>query len=335
MRYDARMTILLLLALVQDAPGIRDPRPLTSGGTHAEAYFNHDGTKLVLMGQRPGDGADQIYVLDLPSGRLERASSGEGKTTCGWFLPDGRLVYSSTHHHGAAPPPRPDRSQGYVWPFFRTFDLFLKEKDGALRQLTAVDGYDAETTASADGKTLVFTSQRDGEMALYTMSPDASNLRRVTKRRGYPGGAVFSPDGTKLVYRAFYPKTPDEEAALDRLLKERLLEPRKCHFEIFVSDVDGSNERPLTSFGKASWAPCWHPDGKTLVFASDKDATRPGQFSLYAMDADGADVRRLTDHDGFDSFPHFSPDGTKIVFISNRGGADPRRDLNVFIADWR
>jgi len=328
------MMVLLLLAL-QEPPQIRDPKPLTSGGTHAEAYFNHDGTKLVLMGHRPGDAADQIYVLELAGGRLERVSSGEGKTTCGYFLPDGRLVYSSTHHHGAAPPPRPDRSQGYVWPFFRTFDLFLREKDGTLKRLTDSDGYDAETTVSPDGKTLVFTSQRDGEMALYTLGVDGSNLRRVTKRRGYPGGAFFSPDGTKLVYRAFYPKTPEEEAALDRLLSERLLEPRKCHFEIFVCNPDGSGEKALTSFGKASWAPCYHPDGKTIVFASDKDATRPGQFSLYAMDADGKNVRRLTAHDGFDSFPHFSPDGTKIVFISNRGGADPRRDLNVFLADWR
>ena len=327
--------ILLLLLALQEPPAIRDPKPLTSGGTHAEAYFNHDGTKLVLMAVRPGDPADQIYVLDLASGGLERISSGEGKTTCGYFLPDGRLVYSSTHHHGAAPPPRPDRSQGYVWPFFRTFDLFLRGKDGALTQLTDSDGYDAETTASPDGKTLVFTSHRDGGMALYTMGVDGSDLRRVTKRRGYPGGAFFSPDGTKLVYRAFYPRTPDEEAALDRLLKERLLEPRRCRFEIFVSDADGSNETALTDFGKASWAPCYHPDGKTIVFASDKDATRPGQFSLYAMDVDGGNVRRLTAHDGFDSFPHFSPDGTKIVFISNRGGADPRRDLNVFLADWR
>ena len=65
------------------------------------------------------------------------------------------------------------------------------------------------------------------------------------------------------------------------------------------------------------------------------DATRPGQFSLYVMNADGSGRRRLTTHDGFDSFPHFSPDGTKLVFISNREGADPRRDLNVFLADWK
>ncbi len=329
------MILLAALLLGQDAPELRDIRRLTSGGTHAEAYFSFDGKKLVLMGERPGDKADQIYQLDLASGGLERVSTGGGKSTCGFFLPDGRLIYSSTHHAGAEPPPRPDRSKGYVWPFFRGFDLFLREADGTLKRLTEADGYDAEATVSPDGRRIVFTSHRDGEMALYTANVDGSDLRRVTKRRGYPGGAFFSPDGTKLVYRAFYPKTAEETAALERLLSERLLEPRKCHFEIFVANADGSDEKALTSNGKANWAPCWHPDGKTIVFASDMRATRPGQFSLYAMDPDGRNVRRLTAHDGFDSFPHFSPDGTKIVFISNRGGADPRRDLNVFLADWR
>ena len=326
------MIIALTLLLAQE---LQNVRKLTADGTHAEAYFSQDGKKLVLMGQRAGDKADQIYVLDVATGALERVSGGGGKCTCGYFLPDGRLVYSSTHHKSLEPPVRPDRSKGYVWPFFREFDLFLREKDGTLKQLTDSDGYDAETTASPDGKRLVFTSHRDKTMALYTMNVDGTDLRRVTKKRGYAGGAFFSPDGTKLVYRAFYPSTPEQEQALDQLLNERMLEPRKCVFEIYTSDVDGSNEKALTADGKANWAPSWHPDGKSIVFASDLNATRPGQFSLYLMNADGSGRRRLTTHDGFDSFAQFSPDGTKLVFISNREGADPRRDLNVFLADWR
>jgi Tol biopolymer transport system component len=53
------------------------------------------------------------------------------------------------------------------------------------------------------------------------------------------------------------------------------------------------------------------------------------------MNVDGSGLRRLTNYDGFDGFPCFSPDGAKLVFISNRNGKDPRKDLNVFIADWR
>jgi Tol biopolymer transport system component len=245
------------------------------------------------------------------------------------------MVYSSTHLSGDAPPARPDRAKGYVWPFFREFELFLREKDGTLKRLTDNDGYDAEATVSPDGKTIVFTSARDGGMGLYTMDLDGKSLRSITKRKGYAGGAFFSPDGQWLVYRAFYPKTKEEEAVLDQLLTERMLQPLKCHFEIFVSRPDGSEERALTSNGKANWAPSFHPDGKTIVFASNVDATAPGRFSLYAIGTDGTDLRRLSSHDGFDSFPHFSPDGTKLVFISNRNAKDPRRDLNLFMADWK
>jgi Tol biopolymer transport system component len=331
------MRILAFVALLASAPRqeLRDVRQLTRDGTHAEAYWSFDGKKIILMAQRGEDKADQIYELDVATGALTRISNGQGKCTCAYYLPDGRIVYSSTHLSGPVAPARPDRSKGYVWPFFREFEIFLRDKDGRLTRLTDNDGYDAETTVSPDGTRLIFTSHRDGGMGLYTMNVDGTDLKKVTKRRGYAGGAFFSPDGKWIVYRAFYPKTPEQDAVLDRLLNERLLEPMKCHFEIFVARPDGSDEKALTSNGKANWAPSFHPDGKTIVFASNMDATTPGRFSLYAMNVDGTGLRRLTTHDGFDSFPHFSPDGTKLIFISNRDGKDPRRDLNIFIADWR
>ncbi len=50
-------------------------------GTHAEAYFSPDGKKLVLQAIRAGDKADQIYVLDIATGTIDRVSDGKGKTT--------------------------------------------------------------------------------------------------------------------------------------------------------------------------------------------------------------------------------------------------------------
>jgi Tol biopolymer transport system component len=167
------------------------------------------------------------------------------------------------------------------------------------------------------------------------MNVDGTGLRKVNHRRGYAGGAFFSPDGQWLVYRAFYPETPEEEEEYRRLLSRRLLRPNRCRFEIYLARPDGTQERALTRNGKANWAPCFHPDGRTIVFASNMEADAPGRFSLYAIRTDGTGLRRLTRHEGFDSFPHFSPDGRRLVFISNRGARDPRRDLNVFLADWR
>src|SRR4051812_21686516 len=125
MKQPALLLLLSLGAAPQTAPELRDVRQLTSGGTHAEAYFSYDGKKLVLMAQREGDTADQIYELDIATQALTRVSTGRGRTTCGYFLPDGRILYSSTHHHGAEPPAPPDHSRGYVWGLYRTYDLFL------------------------------------------------------------------------------------------------------------------------------------------------------------------------------------------------------------------
>ena len=329
--------LLLLLALGCSSgpaplPQLREIRQLTSNGTHAEAYFSYDGKKLVLMAQRAGDKADQIYELDVATQALTRISGG-GRTTCGYYLPDGRILYSSTHHHGVEPPVPPDHSKGYVWGLYRTYDLFLRGKDGALTQLTNNDGYDAETTVSPDGKRLIFTSHRDGGIGLYTMNVDGTDLRKVNHRRGYAGGAFFSPDGRWIVYRAAYPKTDAEKADFEQLLSDRLLRPG--NLEIYLARPDGSEERQLTNNGASNWAPSFHPDGKTIVFASNVHAPKGGKFSIYAMNVDGTGLRRITDYDGFDGFPCFSPDGTKLVFISNRNGKDPRKDLNVFIADWR
>ena len=116
MRIAALLCLLLASCAAppkKDGEGrLRNIRQITMNGTHAEAYWSFDGKKLILMGLREGDPADQIYSYDIDSGTLTKLSGGKGKTTCGYFLPDGRFFYSSTHHHGDEPPPKPDRSQG-------------------------------------------------------------------------------------------------------------------------------------------------------------------------------------------------------------------------------
>ncbi len=316
--------LFILLAACGPLSNIRQ---LTFDGTHAEAYFNHDGSKLIMQASREGDAGDQIYILDLASGKMERVSQG-GKTTCSWFLPDGRFFYSSTHHHDVKPPPPPDRSKGYVWALYRTFDIFLNDR-GKLVPLTNNDGYDAEGTS--DGKRIVWTSHRDGEIGLWTMNLDGTDARKVKHRRGYAGGAVFTTDGQWLVYRAFYPRNAAEQEEFDRLLRDRLLHP--VNLEIYMSRPDGSDERALTHNGKVNFAPYPFPDGKRVIFCSDVTATKRGQYQLFTVNADGTGLRQITFRDSFDGFPCVSPDGKKLVWISDRNAKKPR-EMNVFIADW-
>lgn len=182
---------------------------------------------------------------------------------------------------------------------------------------------------------------RDGEIrflrwqserpAMFLMSGDGSNQRPDTSITGL-GTGLWSPDGKKVVFR----KQGDDTESL------------------FLANSDGSNEIKLPFFAwNINWAqdsskflyqsgktdsdiylytlatgessavisrvgfdsdPTFSPDGKSLLYVSDRD----GNAEIYFQDLDGSNFRRLTDHAAHDEFPTFSPDGTQIVFNSNR-----------------
>jgi TolB protein len=315
-------------------PRLANIRQLTHGGENAEAYFSADGRRLVFQSSREGETrcGDQIYVMEVESGAARRVTSGEGRTTCGYFFPAGdRLLYSSTHRAAEVCAPRPDYSRGYVWPL-HDHDIYLSRLDGgAERALTTSPGYDAEATISPDGSRIVFTSVRDGDLEIYTMDADGRNVVRLTNESGYDGGAFFSPDGRRIVYRAHHPPEGPELEDYRALLAASLIRPTRL--EIWVMDADGSNKRQVTRNGAANFAPFFHPDGRRVIFSSNLHAPTGRDFDLYLIGVDGTGLERVTTSPEFDGFPMFSPDGRRLVFASNRNAAR-RGDTNVFIADW-
>jgi TolB protein len=322
--------------IISPEPGerhLRNIRQLTFGGNNAEAYFSPDGRRLIFQRQERADsGCDQQYVIRVDGSGLRRVSNGFGRTTCGYFYEGGRrILYSSTFDDSPACPIPPDRSQGYVWPLGR-FEIYTARDDGSdLRRLTTNEAYDAEATVSPDGKRVVFTSTRDGDIELYTMNVDGSDVRRVTHRVGYDGGAFFSPDGRSIVWRAMYPETSGDTADYQRLLQQRLVRPTRL--ELWVANADGSGARQVTHLGAASFAPFFHPDGRRIVFASNHPNPRSRNFDLYLVNLDGTGLERVTTSPEFDGFPMFSPDGRRLVFASNRNAARPG-ETNIFLADW-
>jgi len=309
-------------------------RQLTFGGENAEAYFSFDGSRLVFQSRSEGYACDQIFTMKIDGSERKLASTGKGRTTCAYFLPgDERILYASTHLAGDACPPEPDRSEGYVWPVYPSYDLFTAKADGSdVKRLTDTPGYDAEATLSPDGKRVVFTSTRDGDLDLYAMDVDGSNVVRLTDAKGYDGGAFYSPDSKSICFRASHPTAPEAIERYERLLAKGLIEPRAL--ELWVMDADGQNKRQVTSNGKANFCPFFTPDGKHLVFASNLGDPKGREFDLYLVPVAGGEPARVTWSEQFDGFPMFSPDGTKIVFASNRGGKAPN-ETNVFIADWK
>jgi TolB protein len=262
-------------------------------------------------------------------------STGMGRTTCAYFLPDNKsFVYGSTHLADKDCPEVPLRKNGrYVWPVYDSFDIFVADLEGNITgQLTDLPGYDAEATVSPKGDKIVFTSTRSGDLELYTMNLDGTDVQQITDELGYDGGAFFSPDGTKLIFRSSRPKTEEAISKYKGLLAEGLVEP--TNMELYICDADGSNMKQLTNLGNANWSPFFTPDGKRILFSSNYESERGFPFNLYMIDIDGKNLERITHGETFDAFPVFSNDGKHLIFSSNRNNGGGR-DTNLFIAEWQ
>ncbi|WHZ24158.1 MAG: ACT domain-containing protein [Nitrospira sp.] len=325
-------------------------RQLTFGRQNAEAYFSFSGNKLIFQStnnwmkdtfaaaMKPADeplGCYQMYVMDLGSDTIRMVSTGVGATTCGYFFPgDRRVLYSSTHLRGPNCPPKPKRDGPYRWAL-DDYDLFSVRIDGQDPQrLTNTPGYDAEATVSPNGKTIVWTSMRDGDLDIYAMDLDGTHPRRLTQEVGYDGGPFFSPDSKRIVYRAQHPSNQEELDQYKTLLAQNLVEPGRL--ELFIMNADGSGKQQVTHNGASNFSPYFHPDGHRLIFSSNVETRNEGgrpEFHLYLVHEDGSGLERLTFDGQFNSFPMFSPDGKRLVWVSDRG-AKERGEFNVFLADW-
>ena len=262
---------------------------------------------------------------------LRRVSTGTGKTTCGFFYAnDQRILFGSSHALQTECPAKPDPSKGYVWGL-DPFDIYTARPDGSdLRRLTDYGVYTAEAVVSPDGKRIVFTSLKDGDLDIYTMNVDGSDVKRLTTTPGYDGGPWWSPDGTQIVYRAWHP-VDSALTTYRELLAQRLVRPNRM--ELWVMNADGSNQRQITHLGGANFGPSWTRDGTRLIFSSNYRQPRSGNFDLFLINLDGSGLEQITTEQSFDGFPMFSPDGRSIVWASNRHDAKPG-ETNLFIADW-
>ncbi len=326
----------------EDEVHLKNVRQLTFGGENAEAYFSYDSKSLILQrkNEEKGIPCDQIYQGKIPTKEGEKfetnlVSTGKGRTTCSYYYGDDkRVIFASTHDFSDDCPPEPDRAvlKKYVWPIYDSYELYSSDPDGKnLKRLTNNEFYDAEATISPDGKKIVYTSNKSGDLELYVMDVDGSNELMVTSGLGYDGGAFFSPDSKQLVFRSSRPKTTSEVLEYKELLAQGLVAPSAM--EIYVCNIDGSGLKKVTDLGKANWAPFFHPSGEKIIFSSNHQSDIGFPFNLYMINVDGTGLEKISHSDTFDAFPMFSPDGKKLVFGSNRNNKGTR-DTNVFIADW-
>jgi TolB protein len=168
--------------LAQEPSHLENTKQLTFGGQNAEAYWAPDGKRLIFQSTRDTLACDQEFIINADGSNVHMVSTGKGRTTCGYFLADDKhIVYASTHEGGDACPPAADRSKGYLWAVYPTYDIYLATDDGKIvKKLTDTPGYDAEATVNWKTGKIIYTSLASGDLDLWTMKSDGSDKKRLT-----------------------------------------------------------------------------------------------------------------------------------------------------------
>ncbi|WP_208721229.1 TolB family protein [Corallococcus aberystwythensis] len=160
--------------------------------------------------------------------------------------------------------------------------VFRADGTGEPRRITTFYLEDRTPQWSPDGKWLLFVSNRERKERVYRVRADGADLSALSGE-GFAGDereAVFSPDGRRVAYVA-------------------RLEDGKSR--IWVADVAGGAPVALTDGQHRDDMPAWSPDGKALVFVSERD----GDTDLYLMRPDGTGQTRLTTAKGADWLPRW------------------------------
>lgn len=176
--------------------------------------------------------------------------------------------------------------------------IYICNPDGSGLKALIDGGIFTSPSWNKEHSKIVFTfiNPKNGTSSLYIFDTESKGITLLLERFS-PMDPSFDPEGKKVVFADF----PEEGTE---------------NLEIYTIGIDGTNLRRLTDNQARDYFPKYSPDGKTVVFSSERD----GNIQLYAMSGSGEDAKRLIEDDFFNNNGSYSPDGLNIIFQSNRGG---------------
>ena len=204
-----------------------------------------------------------------------------------------------------------------------------------VRQVTTDFVRAGEGYFSPDGKSIIFQAEEKDSgnpfYQIFVQDLQTNRVRRVSPGIGKTTCSYFSPDGKKIIFASSH-LDPEAKKQYAQEYRERE-EERKSgkrrrykwdfdpYLDIFKANPDGSELRRLTDTPGYDAEGSYSPDGKSIVFCSNRSG--PDNLELYIMDKDGKNVRQLTHAPGcYNGGPFFAPDGKRIIFRSDRKKKD-------------
>lgn len=195
-------------------------------------------------------------------------------------------------------------------------ELFIANTDGTNEhKLFEKSGFDYHATFSADGKWIVFTSERNGlgQADIYRVHPDGTGLEQLTNDPAYDDQASLSPDGTQLAFVSSREKRTANIWILN-------LKTKKLVNLTARAEIKGDSMKPNGFF-----RPAWSPDGSMLAFASDRNTEWKGhgngsgwehvqELRIYLVKPDGSGLRKISKDGLCSGSPKWSPDGKRVIF---------------------
>lgn len=288
----------ILLALV-----IAQPLSLTAV-RDAYPHLSPDGRALIFHSNRSGRQAIWIAEADGGNPRLLFDGGGVGSEpgTPVWS-PAGKYIAFAMRPAGAT-----DENES---------EIYVMRSDGSgVRRLTTAPGDDSHPHWSADGRRIFFNSARATPdlkadwtrqwIDIYSMGADGSDVRRHTKCKAVCTYPVPSPDGRSVAHRK----------ALGATGFSWSQEVVQRNSEVFVTALDGSGSFNLSSSPAYDGWPIWSPDGRWLLFTSNRDQ-QPNVGQIYAVRPDGSGLKPLTAGGMSKAQPSLSADGKRLFFYEN------------------